>query len=173
VFSMKHKFQGSMTGFSLLEVLIAATIFSIGLAGLSALLLANIISSAEARNKSTATLMAANLAEQISLNTMSVDRYINPSENIASLCTNSSICTPEQQADYDYKTWRIELANAIHNANGIVCRDGTPLDGDAGNDHCDGNGPLVIKIFWEGRSTHSSTADEQQINQQRFILEVG
>ena len=162
-----------MTGFSLLEVLIAGTIFSIGLAGVAALLLANIVSSAEARNESTATVMAANLAEQIRLNPLAVNHYINPAEYISRLCMGTAHCTPELQADYDFKLWRIELADNIRGASGIVCRDGTPHDGDEQSEQCDGDGPLVIKIFWSGRINASRQQENLQAGQHRFTFEVG
>ena len=162
-----------MTGFSLLEVLIAGTVFSIGLAGLAALLLANIISSAEARNESTAAVMAANLAEQIRLNPLAVNQFVNPPEYVSRLCMGTVHCTPELQADYDFKLWRLELADYIHDASGIVCRDATPQDGDAESHQCDGDGPLVIKIFWSGRIKASSQQDNQQAGQHRLTFEVG
>ena len=37
-----------------------------------------------------------------------------------------------------------------------------------GNDHCDGAGPLVIKIFWQGQSTDETGRTKQH----RFTLEL-
>ena len=136
------------SGFSLIEVLIASTVFSLGLAGFTALLLSSIIGSAEARREGIASMAAANLSEQIRLNPLALDRYLNPPENISRICSTNNNCTPEQQADYDFRLWQLELADSIRNARGVVCRDETPEDGIEGNSQCDGAGPLVIKIFW-------------------------
>jgi type IV pilus modification protein PilV len=159
----------SYAGFSLLEVLVAGAVFSFGLAGLSALLLVSIIASDEARNEGIAAVAAANLAEQILLNPAALERYLNPAESISRICLGGDQCTAEQQADYDFGLWRIELADRIRNARGTVCHDSTPEDGVEGSSRCDGAGPLVIKIFWNG----PEEADSQSSNQRRFTLAVG
>ncbi|MGA9572825.1 MAG: type IV pilus modification protein PilV [Lysobacterales bacterium] len=155
-------------GFSLLEVLIAATVFSLGLAGFAALLLTSSIGSTQARREGIAAVASASLAEQIRLNPLALDRYLDPPENISRICSGDSPCTPEQQADYDFRLWQIDLADRIRNARGLVCRDETPEDGVEGNPQCDGAGPLVIKIFWHGLGEPASGEPDQH----RFILDV-
>ena len=166
--SEKTRHISRSSGFSLLEVLIASTVFSLGLAGLAALFLTSIIGSAQARREGIAAIAAASLAEQIRLNPAGLNRYLDPPENILAICFGENQCTPEQQADYDFRLWQLELAGSIQNARGLVCRDETPLDGDEGNDHCDGSGPLVIKIFWYGQGR----VDLTESNHHRFTLEV-
>jgi type IV pilus modification protein PilV len=162
------KLRSGASGFSLLEVLIATTVFSLGLAGFAALLLTSITGSAQARRQGIAAIAAANLSEQIRMNPGALDRYLNPPGNISIICVGDSQCSPEQQADYDFKLWQLELADSIHNARGLVCRDETPRDGVEGNSHCDDAGPLVIKIFWQGHVIHESGETDQH----RFTLEV-
>ncbi len=154
-------------GFSLLEVLIAGTVFSLGLAGFAALLLSSIIGSAQAQREGIAAMAAASLAEQIRLNPGGLHHYLNPPETITQICNREGQCTPEQQADYDFRLWQLELADSIPNARGLVCHDETPQDGVEGNSQCDGAGPLVIKIFWNGQSTEANGS-----NQYRFALEI-
>ena len=156
------------SGFSLIEVLVASTVFSLGLAGFTALLLTSIIGSARARQEGMAAMAAASLSEQIRLNPVALNRYLYPPEYISRICSGNSQCTPEQQADYDFRLWQLELADSIQNARGLVCHDETPEDGIEGNSHCDGAGPLVIKIFWDGRVTDNNNG----LTQQRFTLEV-
>lgn len=155
-------------GFSLLEVLIATTVFSLGLAGFAGLLLSSMIGSAQARNEGIASMAAASLAEQIRLNIVALDRYLYPTESVSRICDGNQPCTPEQQADFDFRLWQLELADRIRNARGLVCRDGTPEDGVEGNGHCDGTGPLVIKIFWQGPSTDGNG----EARQHRFTLQL-
>lgn len=156
------------SGFSLIEVLVASTVFSLGLAGFAALLLVNIIGSADARRESVAAMAAASLAEQIRLNPVALDQYMNPPETVSRICMGGSSCSPEQQADYDFRLWQIELADAIKSARGLVCRDATPTDGVAGDVRCDGAGSLVIKIFWSGPVKGTGARD----NQHRLSLEL-
>jgi len=113
-------------------------------------------------------MAAASLAEQIRLNPTALHRYLNPPSQISRLCAGGQQCTPEQQADYDFRLWQLELADRIQNARGLVCRDGTPRDGVEGNSHCDNAGPLVIKIFWTGQRADANG----QLLRHRFILEV-
>lgn len=137
-------------GFSLLEVLVAGLVFSLGLAGLSTLLLLSFSTAAEASRENRAASAAASLAEQIRLNPAARERYLHPPEFIALFCDGAAPCTPQQQADYDFRLWRLELGRAIPGARALVCHDATPEDGVEGNGHCDGTGSLVIKIFWPG-----------------------
>jgi len=162
------RFKAVCTGFSLIEVLVAMTVFSLGLAGFSALLLNSITGSAQAYRESIATMAAASLSEQIRMNPVALHRYLNPPDTISIICAGEIQCTPEQQADYDFRLWQLELADRIQNARGLVCRDGTPQDGVEGNNHCDGAGPPVIKIFWSGQDNELSGDS----NQRRFTLEV-
>ena len=163
-----YRFKSGSSGFSLLEVLIASTVFSLGLAGFAALLLSSIIGSTQARREGIAAMAAASLSEQIRMNRFALDRYLNPAENISILCSGGNQCTPEQQADYDFRLWQLELADSIQNARGLVCRDETPQDGVEGNDQCDGSGPAVIKIFWYSQGN----AEISESGQHRFTLEV-
>ncbi len=149
------------SGFSLIEVLVASTVFSLGLAGFSALLLASIISSAEARREGIASIAASNLSEQLRMNPVALDRYLNPPEYVSRICSDGAQCTPEQQADYDFRLWQLDLADSIQNARGLICRDETPEDGVSGDGHCDGTGPLVIKIFWRGQGTENGGGAKQ------------
>jgi hypothetical protein len=102
------------------------------------------------------------------MNPVALHRYLNPPENISIICVGETQCTPEQQADYDFRLWQLEIADRIQNARGLVCRDGTPEDGAEGNSHCDDTGPLVIKIFWDGGRTDENGQSEQH----RLVLEV-
>ena len=143
-------------------------VFSLGLAGFAALLLSSINGSAHAYREGIAAMAAASLAEQIRMNPVALNRYLNPTGNISIICIGETQCTPDQQADYDFRIWQIELADRIQNARGLVCRDGTPEDGVEGNSHCDGAGPLVIKIIWSGQNNKLSGESDQR----RFSLEV-
>jgi len=164
----QHSLQSGDSGFSLIEVLVAGTVFSLGLAGFAALLLSSIIDSAQARRAGMASMAAASLSEQIRLNPTALDRYLNPPKYISRICAGNDLCSAEHQADYDFRLWQLELADSIPNARGLVCHDETPQDGIEGNSHCDGTGPLVIKIFWTGQRSN----EHGEPDQHRFVLEI-
>ena len=168
VFTSFHVALKKYSGFSLLEVLVASLIFSFGLAGFAQLLLNCMAGASEARLESAATLAAASLSEQLRMNPVALDRYLDPPDIVSAICNGPSVCTPRQQADYDFRLWQIELADRIRNARGLVCRDGTPQDGGEGNAQCDGSGPLVIKIFWPGLRN----AADGRLRQHRYVVEA-
>ena len=155
-------------GFSLIEVLIASLVFTLGLAGFSALLLSSMIGATQARREGMAAIAAANLAEQMRLNPAAVDNYLHPPEYVSKICAGETLCSPARQADYDFRFWQLELADRIRHARGLVCRDHTPDDGNAENEQCDGSGPLVIKIFWSRQPAGTTDAPVQY----RYVLQV-
>ena len=171
--------HGKCTGFSLLEVLIASTMFSLGMAGLSALLLTNLSSSAQSRKTSFASVAAANLAEQIRLNSLAIDRYLSPPDAVSKACQSSGsgsgvssgtvVCTPQQQADYDFGSWQLELSDQLPHSAVKVCMNNTPDDGDVIDEQCDGGSLMVIKIFW----ATPPTANNLSINKHRYTLVAG
>ena len=110
---------GNNSGFSLIEVLVAATVFSVGLAGLAALLLVSITGAADARREGFVTMAAASLAEQIRLNPIALNQYLNPPDTVSRICMGADRCSPQQQANYDFRLWQIELADAVKSARGV------------------------------------------------------
>lgn len=155
-------------GFSLIEVLVASLIFTLGLAGFSALLLSSMIGSTQARREGIASISASNLAEQIRLNPAAIDNYLHPPEYISKICSGDTHCSPAQQADYDFRFWQLELADRIRHARGLVCRDATPDDGNVANEQCDGSGSLIIKIFWSGQPADAKKTPVQY----RYVLQL-
>ncbi len=135
------------SGFSLIEVLIAAAIFSTGLGGLSMLLLTAVMGTAEASHQTIASTRASSLAEMISMNSAASGHYINPLPG-ASACVIGEYCSGEQLASADFNHWLGELTHELPMGSGLVCRDSTPDDGHSADPACDGIGSLVIKVFW-------------------------
>jgi len=168
VTALNYHGKFSTAGFSLLEVLIASTVFSVGLAGLAALLLTSIGGSADARREGIAVIAAASLATQIRVSRTALGRFLNPPEIVSRICTNGDQCTPEQQADYNFKLWQLELADSIRDARGIVCYDSTFEDGNREDSGCDGSGALGIKIFWDGPGDEANPIASPR----RFVLAV-
>jgi hypothetical protein len=64
--------------------------------------------------------------------------------------------------------WQFELEKNLPGAAALVCRDGTPDDGRAGEPACDGAGPAVVKVFW----ADAHRADEAGDGVQRVVVQV-
>jgi len=144
-------------GFSLVEVLVAAAVFSLGLGGLSLMMLTSAHGSVEAQNKTAAAMQAASLAELILLNPAATDYYIHPDTKSGGDCFAAGACSASAWARNNLARWRHELQQNLANATGVVCFDATPQDGGAADPACDGEGGAVVKVFWvESRHLHDS-----------------
>lgn len=135
-------------GFSLVEVLVAAVVFSLGLGGLSLMMLTSVHGSVEAQNQTTAAMQAAALAELILLNPAATGHYINPPAETSEDCSAPDPCSSAAWAAGNLARWQYELEQNLAHAAGIVCLDATPNDGHAAEPSCDGDGRAVVKVFW-------------------------
>jgi len=135
------------SGFSLLEVLVGAVVFIVGLGGVSLMLMSSVHGSVEARSQTLASMHAASLAELILMNPASLGHYINP-EVLTEDCSTAAGCTPAQWAAGNLARWQVEIRQGLADASGVVCRDSTPDDGDTGDPACDEAGPALVKVFW-------------------------
>jgi type IV pilus assembly protein PilV len=136
------------TGFSLIEVMVAAAIFSMGLAGLSMLLLTAVMGTAEAGHHTVASTKASSLAEMIALNPDALGHYINPQALEDYSCLDGEGCSGGQLAAEELGAWQRDLAAELPRGRGLVCRDSTPDDGYSADAACDGEGGMVVKVFW-------------------------
>jgi len=140
--------HSKQAGFSLIEVMVAAAIFSMGLAGLSLLLLTAVMGTAEAGHQTVASTKASSLAEMIALNSYAAGHYINPLPPDDYSCIDGAACSGGQLAAQDLGVWQQELAAELPRGRGLVCRDSTPDDGHSADAACDGEGGMVVKVFW-------------------------
>jgi type IV pilus assembly protein PilV len=108
-----HNKQG---GFTLLEVLIALLVLSIGLLGLAALQTVGLRSNQMASMRTLATQYTYNITDRMRANpdglTTTNQYYVigvdDPTPVIATNC-DSVACTTEQLADFDLNQWRAEV----------------------------------------------------------------
>ena len=164
------------SGFSLIEVLIAIIILSIGMLGAVGMQAAALKSNKEARNQATATTFGRELAEKMRGNkaiaittTTSINPYLfdatlsstpavaTPSPN----CADSSIsCTAAQIASWDVADWQSRVQTALPTPRVKVCFDQTPFTS-AGLPQwaCTNTGDIaILKMGWN-RSNTAGTID--------------
>ena len=129
----------NQAGFSLLEVLIALLILSIGLLGLAALQTTGLRSNQMASMRTTATQLAYDITDRMRANPEAVaDTANKPYETantdaaptIVTNC-NSADCTTAQLATFDLAQWKTTLTSAQNGLPGglgeIVQTAGPPL----------------------------------------------
>jgi type IV pilus assembly protein PilV len=128
-------------GFTLIEVLVATLILSVGLLGVAAMQVQGLQFERNALNGTRATLLAADLADRIRANPSGADFYaLDPDEEAktpARACADTGTdvvttpCTPEQMAIYDLWEWRESMADLRSLAlpggrGGVEIADGPP-----------------------------------------------
>lgn len=143
-------------GFSLLEVLIAIVVFSVGLLGLMNLQFSTLKLQHDSLLRSIATLQASDMADRMRANEVNAQNgvssdYNNPAGNATGTpaClsldndgnTINTQCTSAQMAAHDFYEWTGSLGGlgatnwhpeqraTLPNGQGIVCIDSTPDDG--------------------------------------------
>lgn len=141
-------------GFSLLEVAVATVIAGIGLAGVCALLIRAATDAASLSDQATAAWLAQRLAAELTL-TPGLLPAVPAVASAPPECTPLSPCAASVFASGNLALWRADVSGALPSGHGLVCRDGTPNDGEPRQSACDGEGGMVIKLLW--RRAGSST----------------
>lgn len=141
-------------GFSLIELLVATSVLSFGMGGMAALMLAASGGMSEAEHLTRGQLDAAAMAATLQLSPIALEHLANPPPSVP-LCFEDNACTGDEWALSRYALWRARLARALPGGAGVVCRDSSPMDGNATAPACDGTGPQTVKVFWtEPRREH-------------------
>jgi type IV pilus assembly protein PilV len=163
-----HADKHIQRGFSLVEVLVSAVVFSMGLGGLALMMLTSVHGTQEAQNQTVATMQASSLAELILMNPAAIGHYINPVAQTGEDCTAPAGCSSAAWAAGNLSRWQFELEQNLSQSSGLVCHDGSPDDGRASNPACDGAGSAVVKVFWEDPHHH----DETSTGVQRVVVQI-
>ncbi|WP_243041620.1 type IV pilus modification protein PilV [Dyella sedimenti] len=103
-------------GLSLIEVLVAVLIFSIGLVGMAGLLLMATRSNQAAYIRTQVTFLAQNMADRMHANPVGVwhGKYnVSFPNTTTQTCDKTTGCTPDQLANYDIQVWNSQLASFL------------------------------------------------------------
>jgi len=120
---MKHR-RGHRNGFTLIEMLIALVVLSIGLLGAAKLFIVTLQGNASAESRMVAVNLAGDIADRIRANRLAGAAYAGAAANNA--CAGGVLgavnCTAAQMAANDLFQWNAQIANAWPGgvANGAV-----------------------------------------------------
>lgn len=141
------------TGFTLVEVLVAALLLSIGLVGLAGLQAASLANNQSSFMRSQVTALAYDLADRMRSNIVGANAgaYDPTNPLLVAACVSNVGCTPVQLAQNDIAEWNAAITTYLPMGQGWVCIDSTPNDGtNAANPQCDGIGTQqTVKIWWD------------------------
>lgn len=150
--------RGASPGFSLLEVLVAVLVLSIGLLGVAALQALSLRYNHEAYLRGQAVLLAYDMADRMRANSSAfsstTSTYITATA-ADNGCTQTATadaasCTSAQIAAHDLQEWNGSLASLLPSGAGVICKDATPNDGaSAAVPACSNTGSdYAVKVFW-------------------------
>ncbi len=178
-------------GFTLVEILIAVVIFSIGLLGIAGLQVAGMRFTHGSQLRTIAVGQVESMADLMRANLFAVQngKYNVKDTAIPQTTTPDCatvVCNSTERAAYDLKVWNYHQdnspiqsnADALPLGNGVVCRDSTPNDGASGNWACDNSGDVyAIKVEWQERTVggndvgKAGRSDADKLTQ-RFVMTV-
>lgn len=157
------------TGFTLIEVLVAVVVITIGLLGMTSLQSYGLAENNRSLMRLKASYKAYEMADRMRANQRAFDSTITGYRTSVSNCNTGSFvtdcttsgCTPQQIAQNDLCEWQTDLQVQLPGGSGTVCVDSTPDDGTALSPQCDGSGQTingvpaiyVIKVWWNDDRT--------------------
>jgi len=106
--------KSQQTGFTLLEVMIALVIFSIGLLGLAGMQAAGIRNNQISYSRTVATQLAYDMADRIRNNSSA--NYETANAGAATNCVTGT-CNPAQMASFDKQEWNTAIYNPAVDAS--------------------------------------------------------
>jgi len=131
------------TGFTLLEILIAIVVLSIGLLGLAGLQANSLKNNNSAYQRTQASLLANEMLDRIRANRLGLAAgaydALDSSSTSDPGCITSG-CTPAQIAQYDAHDWSDRLDNLLPSGKGTVSGNGT-------------NSIFTITVMWDDEHT--------------------
>lgn len=153
VMSIHKTKRSGQSGFTLIEILVAVVILSIGLLGLAGLQVNALRNDQSAFMRTQATILAYDLADRMRANTNAITSgFYNPANAATTAsCTTTVGCTAQEMAQTDLQGWLDGISAYLPAGEGWVCIDSTPDDGTgSATPACDGVGSqFVIKVWWD------------------------
>ncbi len=144
-------------GFTLMEVLVAVVIFSVGLLGVVSIQYNSLRGNQAAFHRSIAASLAADGADRVRANLPGAasgqyDEILAAGTDPGCIATG---CSDAELAAYDAFEWISTIEQQLPSGQGVICRDSTPYDGTGSADGvngCDGDaasGMFAVKIWWD------------------------
>jgi type IV pilus assembly protein PilV len=150
-------------GVSMIEVLVAIVIFSLGLLGLAMMQLKGASFTKDSGARSAAVLLARSLADRMQANPQGVSDgdYVWTGGTAPTYTDCSSGCTPAQVADNDLNAWLNQMQASLP-ASASTASMGQVLS--------NGDGTYTITVQWNGQGIAGSSSESDSFV---FVPRVG
>lgn len=146
VVNHKKKRQGSQSGFTLIEVLVAMIVLGIGVVGMASLQAVGVKESMDTIMRTQADILINDLVERMRINRAAAIEgeasvYESAGEEISNpppCASKTAACTPADIANYDLSQWQLAMQNSkLPSATGTVART------------ADVDNEFTIMLFWD------------------------
>lgn len=161
-------------GFTLLEVLIALLVFSLGLLGMAGLLAVSVTTNHSAYLRTQATFLAQGMADRMRANNLGLwngggsattsaydGTYNSSTAGSATTCLGTASCKWSDVVARDKKIWSNQLVSFLPSPSAtIACKPtGTAPSGDTLVERPPYSGQCTITIAWNEKSSEAGHAD--------------
>jgi len=128
-------------GFTLLEVLIALLIFSLGMLGLAGLMVISVKTNNSAYLRTQASFLAQSMADRMRANISKVNDYNGDYPTTGATCSS---CDPDQLLNRDREVWSQQLTDSLPNSTANINCSGTVIPASSGAGTYDGTCEFTI-----------------------------
>jgi type IV pilus assembly protein PilV len=139
-------------GFTLIEMMIALLIFSIGLMGMAGLMVLSVKTNQSAYLRTQAAFLAQSMADRMRANMGLIDSY-EGSYSYATAgtdpCASGIACSPAQTVVRDRAVWSQQLIDSMPNPTAAIDCDGAVLGGVAHRGAAPFDGMCTLTITWD------------------------
>lgn len=158
--NITQKIKPTNDGFSLIEVLVAIVLVSVGMLGMLGIVINSTKLDSSSNFRSIAAAQSHAIAEALranpsTLGTAATDAtFSSPTSSIVVDCMKTAGCARTDFVSTEFGMWQQGLANVLPQGVGTVCRDnqpGTNLPDTTSLPptwNCSGTGQYVVKICW-------------------------
>jgi type IV pilus assembly protein PilV len=170
---MRRNF-GQARGYTIIEVMVALLILSLGLLGIAGLHLVSLRNAHGSGMRDVATQLAYDMADRMRANLDGVKAgtydFGSSPPAVVDCFQDTATCSANQIAALDLNAWDERIKGRLGaSAAGVVCRDSTPNPNDgssAAAPGCDATpststAPYVIKIYWQERDPKGAMVSSQ------------
>jgi prepilin-type N-terminal cleavage/methylation domain-containing protein len=152
----KQRGRHGHQGFSLIEVVVAAAIFSLGLGSMSLLLVMAVHGTYAPRSETLAALHAQSLANALRL---VPDRGLGGAGEPGN-CMAAEPCSPSSMAESFMESWQRQIQRDLPTGRGLVCQGSAPAEAT-----CTTSMANAVTVIW--RSPDPESGDETS---REFVL---
>jgi type IV pilus assembly protein PilV len=163
--------QRTLGGFTLLEVLIALLVFSLGLLGTAGLLIVSLKTNHSAYLRTQASFLAQSMADRMRANTPRVwtsDYSTTYPSGDTDPCGGGASCTRADVATRDKAIWSTQLADLLPNATAVIACNpsaGVNITPEVAQNGAPFSGLCNLSISWSESNLDRNASDTAPVTQ--------